>query len=283
MITPTDLAGMQEIASARWRADGPYVARHPGDIAWGANAPGGVSATLLGDEAYVFRDGGDWHADACPGADARYADLAGMARDAGAPVFALAGERAKVAALSAAGFVRDETAWYWHLVRELSGLPDVTLPRGAVLAEGPDDPAARVGVHRAAWEPSGFTLDRYDAVRATPPYRGDLDVAVVAPDGTWAAYCLAWYDAGSRSGELEPVGTAPAYRRRGYAAAACLTALHRLRAAGAVTAVVYAVSDPATQGPRHLYEALGFAVRDRHARHRPPMRENPATHPGGAA
>jgi ribosomal protein S18 acetylase RimI-like enzyme len=278
VITPPERAAMQAVTSARWRVDGPYVQTHVGDIAWGANpARAEVSAHLLGDEAYVFLDDPVWRVCAVPGAEHRFAEAAALARDAGAGVYALEHERPKAAALREAGFVRDDSAWFWHLVRDLSDLPPVTLPPGAAVCDGASDPAARVEVHRAAWEPSRFTLELYDSVRATPPYRDELDVGVVAADGTWGGYCLSWLDADSRSGELEPVGTAPAYRRRGYAAAACLTALHRLRDAGATTAVVYAVSDPANQGPRRLYESLGFVAEDRHVRYLPPMRENPAT------
>lgn len=92
----------------------------------------------------------------------------------------------------------------------------------------------------------------------------------------WKSYALAWLDEGSASGELEPVGTDAAFRRQGYGAKACAAALHRLRDNGARTAVVYAVSDPANQGPRALYESVGCLVLDRHVRYLPPTRQNAA-------
>lgn len=247
------------VASALWRERGPYVEQHPGDLAWGV-AWG--EARMLGD-AYVFAEGGSWHA-----GGPSYEDVADAALAAGATVTALDAETEKTDALRRRGYTPDETRWLWHLHRTLHDLPPVTVePTGYDLDE-------RVALHRAAWEPSKFTREAYDAVRATPPYRPDLDVLVRTPEGEAAAYLIAWYDPASRSGELEPVGTAPASRRRGYAAAACVAALHRLRDAGATQAVVYAVNDPANPGPRALYESVGFRVIDRHVEWRPPIRHN---------
>lgn len=257
---------MQALASERWRADGPSVEQHPGDLAWGANPSVGgeaLSALLTGD-GYAFADGAEWH---LGGADTALAALVEAARAAGADVFALTAETAKTAALRAAGYT-EAGDWLWHCVHDLRDLPP--FPAGVV--SGTTDPDHRVALHRSAWAGSRFTRATYDAVRATPPFRDDLDVVV-----DWRAYALAWLDEGSASGELEPVGTDAAHRRQGYGTKACVAALHRLRDAGARTAVVYAVSDPANQGPRALYESVGFRVVDRHVRYRPPTRQNAAT------
>jgi GNAT superfamily N-acetyltransferase len=259
VITPEDLAATQSIAAERWRTHGPYVEHHIGDIAWGA----GTQTALLHGGGYAVRDGDEWH---LGGDDGAMPALVAAARDAGADVWALDAETAKLEALRANGFVPRERG-FWHLVHDLRDLAPVTVP----VVSGGTDPDRRVALHRAAWEPSRFTRETYDAVRATPPYRDDLDLVA-----DWKAYALAWYDAHSASGELEPVGTAPPYRRRGYGAAACLAALHRLRDLGARHAVVYAVDDPANPGPKALYESIGFAVADRHVRYSPPTRHNAA-------
>jgi GNAT superfamily N-acetyltransferase len=256
------LAAAQEVASALWRERGPYVEQHVGDLAWGAHpALGEVFVHLLGD-GYAFDDGGTWHVAGDAAVEA--------AIDAGAAVVALDAETDKTDALRHRGYAPDPARWFWHLHRTLDDLPPQTVP------PSDHDPDERVAVHRAAWAGSRFTRALYDAVRATPPYRADLDVLVRTPEGEPAAYALAWYDAASRSGELEPVGTAAAHRRRGYGAAACVAALHRLRDAGATQAVVYAVNDPGNPGPRALYESVGFRVIDRHVEWRPPIRQNAA-------
>jgi GNAT superfamily N-acetyltransferase len=265
VIRPGELAYAQNHASALWRERGPYVEQHAGDLAWGANPVSGEAFAHLFDDGYAFDDGGTWHVG---GEDDD--ELAAAALAAGAAVVALDAEREKRDALRRRGYAPHGTRRLWHLHRTLDDLPPMTRePSGY-------DPDERVAVHRAAWEGSRFTREVYDAVRATPPYRPDLDVLVRAPDGEPAAYVLAWYDAASRSGELEPVGTALAHRRRGYGAAACVAALHRLRDAGATQAVVYAVDDPANPGPKALYESVGFRPIDRHVEWRPPIRQNAA-------
>ena len=265
MIFPAELAAMQAIASARWRTHGPYVAQHVGDLAWGARGPDreGPSALVL-DGAYAFRDGASW---SLGGRDDLMPELVSYARDAGASVWTLEREEAKVAALRAAGFTPDDDGFRYFVYDLSRELPPY--PSGVV--SGADDPPRRAALHRAAWESTRFTDETYDLVRATPPYRADLDVVV-----DWAAYALAWLDEGSASGELEPVGTDPALRRRGHGAAACVAALHRLRAAGARTAVVYGATDPAYPAAAALYASVGFVAVDRHVRYSPPTRQNAA-------
>jgi ribosomal protein S18 acetylase RimI-like enzyme len=141
--------------------------------------------------------------------------------------------------------------------RSLDDLPEPSLPDGfRARPIEPSDLARRVAVHRAAWHPSKVTEDSYRDVMAAWPYRTDLDWVIEAPDGQFAAYCLTWLDSQNRVGELEPVGTAPAFRGRGLARAVCLAAMHALHHAGATAAVVYPVTfnHPATA----LYQSLGF-------------------------
>jgi ribosomal protein S18 acetylase RimI-like enzyme len=270
VIPPGVLDYMRNVASAAWREQGPYVEQHAGDIAWGANPSRGRERVLgyLFEDAYAFADDTEWH---LGGTD--FGEAVEAAAEAGATVLALEAEGPKNDALRHRGYVPATDSWYWHYARDLADLPPMPV--------APDDgwtDEERVGVHRAAWAGSAFDSETYDLVRATPPYRRDLDVVVRAEDGTPAAYALAWLDEGSGFGELEPVGTAAEYRRRGYGAAACLAALHGLRDAGAHTAVVYSVSDPANQGPSALYESIGFRRIDRHVRWLPPFRQNA---PGG--
>jgi ribosomal protein S18 acetylase RimI-like enzyme len=97
------------------------------------------------------------------------------------------------------------------------------------------------------------------------PYRADLDHVVVAPNGSFAAFCLCWLDEQNAVGELEPVGTHPDHRRRGLATAVCSYALARLRDAGARTALVYSKHG---YGATALYSGLGFRSVSRHLQYR---------------
>jgi ribosomal protein S18 acetylase RimI-like enzyme len=108
------------------------------------------------------------------------------------------------------------------------------------------------------WGPSRLTEDTYRDVMGVWPYRPDLDCVLEAPDGSFAAYVLCWYDDANRVGEFEPVGTRPEHRRRGFGSAVCLFALRRLWEEGAQSAIVYAGGREADEPARSLYESIGF-------------------------
>lgn len=97
----------------------------------------------------------------------------------------------------------------------------------------------------------------YRHIQAAPLYRRDLDIVAVAPDGSIAAFCTAWFDDASRTAYLEPVATVSAHRRRGLARAVILEALHRLQRMGCRVAFVGGYSDEANAlygsvlGPDH--------------------------------
>ena len=126
---------------------------------------------------------------------------------------------------------------------------------------GEEEWPARVELHRTVWAPSRVTLDAYRRLRAAPVYRRDLDLVAAAPDGTFAAYAIVWYDPASAVGEFEPVGTHPDFRRRGAARTVMLEGLRRLRELGARRALVASsANNPASI---RLYESVGFALADR--------------------
>lgn len=121
---------------------------------------------------------------------------------------------------------------------------------------GDEEVSQRVTVHRSAFQPSRMTDARHRRVMRAPTYRPDLDIVAVAPDGTLAAFCLAWYDEPLRIGLLEPVGTHADHRRRGLASAVCREALRRMRDLGAERASVLSRGDsPPALG---LYRSVGF-------------------------
>ena len=162
--------------------------------------------------------------------------------------------------LRAHGLAHDEGApWMRVNERTLEQIEEPSLPDGYQLRtveEG--DFASRAAAHRSAFAPSRFRDDVYANVRAAWPYRQDLDCVVVAPDGSVAAYALAWLDELNSVGELEPVGTHAAHQRRGLGRAVNLFALQRLRAEGASLAIVACRGDDAYPVPRRLYESVGF-------------------------
>jgi alkanesulfonate monooxygenase SsuD/methylene tetrahydromethanopterin reductase-like flavin-dependent oxidoreductase (luciferase family) len=129
-----------------------------------------------------------------------------------------------------------------------------------VAADGPK--ALRLVARYAdIWQtfaPSTYTAEGHHGVRQTAAYRGDLHFLVEAPDATMAASTIMWLDEANRTVEFEPVGTHPAYRRRGLAHAMLLHAMHRARAAGALQALVACLGAPGRPTARNLYYGLGF-------------------------
>jgi ribosomal protein S18 acetylase RimI-like enzyme len=109
---------------------------------------------------------------------------------------------------------------------------------------------------------SDMTLERYtDRWRRfmrSPVYNPELDVAVVAPDGRIASFCILWEDSASWTGSFEPVGTDPDFQRIGLGRAVMYEGLRRLKASGMKTAWVSTGSEhePAIA----LYQATGFEI-----------------------
>ena len=175
---------------------------------------------------------------------------------------------ATIAALIELGFApqgRRLSQWQRHAAE--GPPPLVPLAEGYRIRAlaGPADIPARVAVHRAAFTPSRLSVEKYERLTTLPHYRFEDDLVVVAPDGTFAAFAMAWWDADAAVGEFEPVGTDPAHQRRGLARALLTFGLHRFFDMGARLVQVY--SDTEDAGPEALYPATGFTRRAFHQRY----------------
>ncbi|SDD11394.1 Ribosomal protein S18 acetylase RimI [Actinokineospora iranica] len=260
---------MQDLTQRVWSATSPH---HVGDLAWGRShtesadwpiamweADGRVGAWAwanLPDDLRLQVDPA--HPHLVGEALAWFDDLAeGGLRE----INPLDTQTDLVETLLAHGYrPRDDAPFFAYHRHDLTALPDPVLPAGftARPVRGEADLAQRVAVHQAAWNSTRVTPESYRAVMTTWPYRADLDWVIESPDGDFAANCLIWLDPANRVGLIEPVGTAPAHRRRGLSRAVCLAALHALKAAGATQAIVYPRGDAAYPVPRVLYRGLGF-------------------------
>jgi predicted N-acetyltransferase YhbS len=65
-----------------------------------------------------------------------------------------------------------------------------------------------------------------------------LKIMVIAPNGDFVSYCGMWKDEHSQTALVEPVATAPEYRKRGLGKAAVLEGIRRCGRLGAKTAFV---------------------------------------------
>jgi ribosomal protein S18 acetylase RimI-like enzyme len=159
------------------------------------------------------------------------------------------------------GYKHDASApWGLMNMRDVRDVETPKVPAGYVLKTMADvrDIEKRVAVHRASWEPSSLTEEKYAAVMSAWPYRPELDFVVEAPDGTLACSALGWYDEVNRVGEFEPVGTHPEHRRLGLASNLMLFGMLRFRDAGATHAIVGCRGDADYPVPKLIYESIGF-------------------------
>jgi ribosomal protein S18 acetylase RimI-like enzyme len=276
-----DLRLMQELAAECWRLEGPFVDAHVGDLPWRMyqhlDKLREIRVRLWLDDtgrarawAWLWQEGEldfQLHAEAAGllGEVLEWFESATQPNEQDViRAWTLEAHEQTVAALEAAGYELDDGSWYEHMLAPLGvepPSPDVPSRFELRTVRGDDDVERRVEVHRAAFAPSRVVPESYRRVMRAWPYRPELDHVAVAPDGTFAAFCLCWLDEDNGVGELEPVGTHPDYRRLGLARAVCLAGLRSLRAAGAETALVYSVGGSAAT---RLYESVGFTSRSRH-------------------
>lgn len=85
---------------------------------------------------------------------------------------------------------------------------------------------------------------------SSPHLSPELTIAVVAPNGDYAAHCGLWHHPTNRYANIEPVATDPKYRKLGLAKAAIYEAILRAKKMGAEEA--YVVSS------QQFYYNIGF-------------------------
>jgi ribosomal protein S18 acetylase RimI-like enzyme len=276
-----DLRLMQQVAVRSWRVEKPLSYMHVGDLAWQCHRHGGrehewrMRLWLRDGEpvgwGWLWTPGDGELQVAQEDRSALVVEvaewLAGEAAACGAAelvVSALESDRATLAALASVGFDADAEPPYGHMVRSLGDLPEQpSLPDGFRVrhVSGEADLPRRVAVHRAAFSvlrPSRVTEQSYRNVMAAWPYRPELDWVVEAPGGRFTAACLIWLDEANGVGELEPVGTDPAFWRMGHGRAVCLAALRALAQHGADTAMVAAREAEGLPPAPALYRSIGF-------------------------
>ena len=284
---PHDLARIAGLISDAWLTSRPHVpftvvtlewlmANQPADTDWSTRIRLWEEAGELVAVAWYWPPG---NADGLVRADhdddavwdevyAWQRDVAASAAGGPEPLsrFAIEGPTPERARLERHGFTpTDLTLTQWH--QTLVGPPpDPVLPAGYRVRtmSGPADVEARVEVHRAAFAPSHMTAERYTRVMTMPHYALERDVVVEAPDGSLAAFTLAWLDPVAGVGEFEPVGTHPDHQRRGLALAANRYALRLLYDAGARDVIVF--SETSNAASQALYAKAGFTALAEHRR-----------------
>lgn len=131
---------------------------------------------------------------------------------------------------------------------------------------GPEQVSERTAVHRAAFEGSTFTDERWHAMAAGALYADARCLLAYDDEGNAVAAVTAWSAGQGRPGLIEPMGAHRDHRGRGYGKAICVAAAAVLREMGSSSVIVCTPSS--NVGGVAAYRSAGFEplpeVRDRY-------------------
>jgi len=296
-----DLHAAGEVLTRAWLDGAPFVAATPGDLSWRfAQAwPSELAERLriwtADDRVVAWSWEDEPELDSCawsgdPGLDDALARAilaraieeattrASAGRDGALQTWAADDDERTLSRLRAVGFApaprgvtrHGALSQFQRTVDDPATMPQRPLPDGYRIRSlgGQVELAARVEVHRAAFAPSRMSVDKYERLMGLPAYRVEDDLVVEAPDGSLAAFAMAWWDPLAGIGELEPVGTHPDHQRLGLGAALLSHALARYASRGARLVEVY--SDAENVASEALYQSVGFRRRAYHRPYRRP-------------
>ncbi len=136
-------------------------------------------------------------------------------------------------------------------------LPEPAVPKGYTVRSlrEDDELSKRCLALGRAFRSKPADLEVYRSLQSAPGYRLDLDIVIEAPDASFAAFALTWYDQVNNIGMFEPVGTDPDHQRKGLGKAVMYEGFRRLKGLGATLAYVGTGSQVAAN---RLYHSLGF-------------------------
>ena len=175
-----------------------------------------------------------------------------------------------VAQLQAHGF--ETVRYFFEMRRPLDDgnpIPEPQFPEGFTLRHvaNDDDVERWVEMFNLSfidhWDFHPVTVERRRHRMTSPYYRPDRDLIAVAPDGTFAAFCLCSIDdehnkrSNLSDGWIDVLGTRRGFRKIGLGRAMLIAGLHKLKENNVETAVLGVDADNPT-GALGLYESAGF-------------------------
>jgi ribosomal protein S18 acetylase RimI-like enzyme len=183
-------------------------------------------------------------------------------------VAVLASQTGRIRDLEEVGFISQanvgEDSWTQVLMEHAMRIPaEARLADGFHLRplQGESEVEAYVELHQTVFETRNMTLEWRSRTLQQPEYIPDLDLVLVAPNGQLAAFCVCWLAKGPNgelSGQIEPLGVHPGFRRLGLGQAILSEGLRRLRSRGARQ--IYVQTDKDRNAAFNLYESSGFHV-----------------------
>ncbi|MFH9061059.1 GNAT family N-acetyltransferase [Streptomyces coeruleorubidus] len=129
-------------------------------------------------------------------------------------------------------------------------------PGVRIVAVGPEQAHVFVAVHRAAWDGSRFTDERWHAMAAGLPYADARCLVAYDDQGNAVAAVTVWSAGPGKPGLLEPMGVHRDHRGHGYGRAISVAAAAALRELGSSSAIVCTPSSNA--GAVATYKSAGF-------------------------
>jgi ribosomal protein S18 acetylase RimI-like enzyme len=301
--TPSDVAGMQRLASRLWPSGW-----HPGGLGWGLSRNALAASVVVAvdgdgpDDVVGFAGRGG---DEITHVDRDRDDVAGalvawlLDGDEGTSITVWDGADALARAVSLAGLEPiGREPWSGMLldVASVRDDPRRRLDGYTIRPVAADELDARVEVHRAAWKPasipytdgravdpaleSSFTAEAYASVRAAWLYEASLDLVAVVDDdrsGGFAGCCIAWFDPVTGVCEIEPLGVVPEHRRRGIAVSLCLEVAHVVDERGGTHVYINNQPEPHYIAASSAYFAAGFERVERATTYARPRRGSPPT------
>jgi ribosomal protein S18 acetylase RimI-like enzyme len=151
--------------------------------------------------------------------------------------------------------------------RDLSQpIPEPVLPVGFSIRalKGEEEAEKAAELHRLAFDSDQVTTEVRLTWMRVPSYDPSLDLLAVAPDGTFAAYCMCSIDTeqnektGRLEGYTDPVATHPDYQKLGLARALMLTGMRMLKERGMDAAALGTSSENSAM--QKSAQAVGFYV-----------------------
>ncbi|MGB3404669.1 MAG: GNAT family N-acetyltransferase [Microcoleaceae cyanobacterium] len=177
-------------------------------------------------------------------------------------------QQEKINLLKDFGFISDR--YFFQMQRDLNQpLPQPQLPDGFVVrsVNPQQDAEAWIEMFNQTfidhWNHHDLTLEQYQHHIKSPSYDPDLDLVLIAKDGTFAGFCegqIYHYDNqrnGRNEGWINILGTRRGFRKLGLGRAMLLTGMHRLKAKGMEIALL-GVDAQNPSGALKLYESVGF-------------------------
>jgi len=159
------------------------------------------------------------------------------------------------------GFVPDSLRTL-HYVRSLNEpVAECPLPQGFSLrcVAGEHEVEALVALHRLAFGTENMTVEQRLAIMRSPQYEQELDLLVIAPNGTPSGFCICGLVEGNALvGYTDPIGVHLSYQKLGLGKALLTAGINALKNRG-VKVIEFGTSSENIAMQR-LAEAVGFLV-----------------------